>query len=758
MELLSPAGSMEALKAAVDAKADAVYLGLPVFNARRPAKNFGMAEIAEGVKYAHDSGTKIYVTLNIDLKSSELKLLFRVLQFLVDIKVDAVITKDWSVLYLIEKYYSSLEVHLSTQFGVANSYAMEKAKELGATRVVLARELNFDELEMLKGKDLPEVEAFVQGSMCFSFSGRCLLSSWVGGKSANRGVCQAPCRLKYEVRGDGVKGDKVSCFSMKDLSLVAYLNKLEELDVASLKIEGRLKNPGWVKEITSIYRNSLDNMDQNLNEESISNLKLFSGRELSEGFTTGLTDLTSEHNIKFGTYLGKVLKVEKGMAVLDFCQKGKGTSLRFVKDKFLGIAFDLPERLEEDEAGNGLVAVSDSVLAGADVYEVIVSQNEKVGSVGQNRFNIVMEALENTIKIEITSDVENITFLEKYKKVVKAKRGVDAEIIGLKLEEKYFNGWKMKEFVIKEPFLLSKSQANNMIGEISRRIAIINKNATLKNIEIKNREILDELVNSDEIICSENKKSIKFGNITSLRILATDIDTIIDDIKNSTVKQVIIDEAATTDLEKIISLSKVVKVVISLFPIIFEKEIAQVEELVAKLEKKGKFSYEANDLGHLKLLQKYTSDIVGGPGIAPYNYISAVYLKKLGLKAVYVPYEIDMNGLKDLAFRADVKLRMCASGRIPLFYSRVQSEKFAEGNTFKDSIGTEMVVHKYQEINTFYSKEKFSIRDLDFGDIQVGELIANFSGEPDIVKKITNLKHGNFAANSKPFNLERKLS
>lgn len=250
MELLSPAGSPQSFKAALDSGANAVYLGLPWFNARKPAMNFTPETLKESLAEAHSKNVKVYVTLNTDIKPSEIEDAAKVLTLLEELKVDAVIIKDFGLFYLAKTCFPSLELHLSTQFGISNSYAAEQAKKLGATRVIPARELSFNELNALQNStmDIPEIEAFVQGSMCFSFSGKCLLSSWVGGKSANRGVCQAPCRLKYESGSS-----EFPFFSMKDLNLSSKLDDLKKANIHSLKIEGRLKSPGWVGSITSIY-------------------------------------------------------------------------------------------------------------------------------------------------------------------------------------------------------------------------------------------------------------------------------------------------------------------------------------------------------------------------------------------------------------------------------------------------------------------------------------------------------------------------
>ena len=293
-ELMSPAGNREAFFAAADNGADAVYLGLNMFNARRPARNFRFEDISEIISYAHSRSVKVYITLNTDLKSSELEDAARILQFLISVKADAVIIKDLALVYMLNNFYPPFEFHFSTQTGIANSAAMAVAEKLGASRVVLARELNSDELKAVIKPYFPRAEVFVQGSMCFSFSGRCLMSSWFGGKSANRGSCQAPCRFKFAPEDSD---DFTAFFSMKDLNLSKRLEELNNAGVSAFKIEGRLKSAQWVGEVTRFYRSMINNAGPGGADPS-----KFTGREQGEGFYAELNDMiTSKNSIGVST-------------------------------------------------------------------------------------------------------------------------------------------------------------------------------------------------------------------------------------------------------------------------------------------------------------------------------------------------------------------------------------------------------------------------------------------------------------------------
>ncbi|MCG8570090.1 MAG: U32 family peptidase, partial [Spirochaetes bacterium] len=262
LELMIPAGNLKSFIAAVENGADAVYLGYKKFNARRPADNFDIYQLSKMTAFAHLKNVKIYLTLNIDLKSNELKDAFQIIKLAVQIGIDAVIVKDAALIKIIHTWFQDkIELHLSTQCAVTNYMGLLFASQAGADRVVLARELEWEELcqikEKLKGRTAIEYEIFSEGSMCFSISGRCLASSWGGGRSGNRGACMAPCRVNWRTTKDNLVGTS-PFFSMKDLSLLQHLSQIRQAEVTAIKVEGRLKSAAWVQQVTKLYRLALD--------------------------------------------------------------------------------------------------------------------------------------------------------------------------------------------------------------------------------------------------------------------------------------------------------------------------------------------------------------------------------------------------------------------------------------------------------------------------------------------------------------------
>lgn len=262
IELLAPAGSYEAFEAAICAGADAVYLGGPDFGARAYAKNFTQEELIRAVHTAHIHGRKLYLTVNTLLKNRELKeRLYDSLKEAYEEGLDAVIVQDMGVLRFIRKNFPELPVHASTQMTVTGPEGMKFLESLGATRVVPARELSLQELSDMHRESPIEIETFIHGALCYSISGRCLMSSILGGRSGNRGRCAQPCRLSYQVKEKGGRyfGDQELCpLSLKDICTLDILPEILEAGVISLKIEGRMKQPEYTGAVTGIYRKYLD--------------------------------------------------------------------------------------------------------------------------------------------------------------------------------------------------------------------------------------------------------------------------------------------------------------------------------------------------------------------------------------------------------------------------------------------------------------------------------------------------------------------
>ena len=282
-ELLSPAGSMEALVAAVQNGADAVYFGARLFNARRGADNFGADDLAQAVAYCHARGVQAHVTLNTLVRQDELPALEAQIAEIARAGADAVIVQDLGVAHSVRAIAPGLALHASTQMAVHNRQGVEFLRERGFARAVLAREMTLEQIAMCAGLGV-ELEAFCHGALCVSCSGQCLFSSLVGGRSGNRGMCAQPCRLPYRL------GEKRGyLLSPRDLMLVDDLSAMREAGVTSFKIEGRLKRPEYVAVVTGVYRRALDGEEiTQADREAL--LQMFNRGGFSRGYLRKMND------------------------------------------------------------------------------------------------------------------------------------------------------------------------------------------------------------------------------------------------------------------------------------------------------------------------------------------------------------------------------------------------------------------------------------------------------------------------------------
>ena len=281
-ELLAPAGNYQKLQTALRFGADAAYIGGKNFSLRTFADNFTNEELIDGVKLAHGMGKKVYTTVNVFAKNADFGLLEEYLKSLSVAGVDGVIISDPGVVYLAKKVAPNLCLHLSTQANTTNKYSVKFWEEQGVSRVILARELSIAEIREIH-EEVPnvELETFVHGAMCISYSGRCLLSDYLDGRQSNRGACVQSCRWRYEVRPvrpNGEKGEWMPVeqdekgtyiFNSKDLNLISKLKELEDAGVSSFKIEGRMKSGYYLATVINAYRRAMDGEDMAVSEREL---------------------------------------------------------------------------------------------------------------------------------------------------------------------------------------------------------------------------------------------------------------------------------------------------------------------------------------------------------------------------------------------------------------------------------------------------------------------------------------------------------
>lgn len=371
LELLVPAGSLEVLKVAVIYGADAVYIGGEMFSLREKAQNFSKEEMAEGIAFAHAHGVKVYVTANIFAHNEDLKEAEGYFKELEELKPDAVLISDPGLFMLAKENCPSVQIHISTQANNTNYEIFRFWKNLGATRVVTARELSLKEIKEIR-EHIPEdmeIESFIHGAMCISYSGRCLLSNYFTGRDANHGACTHPCRWKYSVVEEKRPGEYLPVyenergtyiFNSKDLCMIEHLPDMIDAGIDSFKIEGRMKTALYVATVARTYRKAIDDYlkDPALYEKNmpwyLDQISDCTYRQFTTGFFYGKpseeTQIYDNNTYAVGsTYLGTVLKYENGYGY--FQQKNKfcvGETIEVMKPNGDNIEVEVKSLRDED--------------------------------------------------------------------------------------------------------------------------------------------------------------------------------------------------------------------------------------------------------------------------------------------------------------------------------------------------------------------------------------------------------------------------
>ena len=325
-ELLAPAGDMECLKWAIEGGCDAVYLGGNHFGARAYSKNFSDEELALAIKYAHQYGVKVYLTCNTLIYDEEVEDFLNFVRYAHKSGIDAVLIQDLGMYDLIHQKFPDLEIHASTQLHIHNLDGALVAKKLGFKRIVLARETDIDTIKEIKEKTGLDIEVFVHGSLCVSYSGQCLFSSLVGGRSGNRGACAGSCRLPYDIvdkNNNVLNKTKKYPLSMKDLCAISSIGKLMDIGVNSFKIEGRMKSKEYVYLVTKLYRKAIDSYLEKqkvtIDYEILDKLKKVFNREYTLGFLNNVSNndvINGKQPNNVGVKIGSVVKLTKTNALI----------------------------------------------------------------------------------------------------------------------------------------------------------------------------------------------------------------------------------------------------------------------------------------------------------------------------------------------------------------------------------------------------------------------------------------------------------
>ncbi|MGA2059231.1 MAG: peptidase U32 family protein [Thermoguttaceae bacterium] len=750
LELLAPAGDWAALEAAMDAGADAVYLGLRTLNARRRAKNFSPHEFVKAVETVHARGAKAYLTLNIDLAQREIGQAARILELARQCRADAVLIRDPALLALRQEY-PEIEFHMSTQTCMANSADVAAAAALGANRVVLAREMTLDEIAAASKVTGVKTEVFVQGALCFSVSGRCLLSSWAGGRSGNRGTCTSPCRVPWSIRA----GQFIAQFnvneesadtplSMKDLSLIDRLPELRRAGVAALKIEGRLKNAAWVTQAVNLFKRALagEQIDKLLEEAK--QLGAYTGRTLTSAYLDNQRyDLTAQAEGRQSST--EIFESTDNSSPLSLTEEKANssplpTNLRSVPGEGQGEGVSSPLPLGE---GQG---------EGSDVF----TDEDEEESTFDLRLMIEPKGIACSCVCGPRTDEWRIpkTIIRRPHKAVAIGTLFDQLAQGKKGTGPFNRGpvpfFRLGRRETNDPeFLLTPRAANALVDQISKTIRLAQKSP-------------DELVRIDLPPAVSNLLIPAEANDSNRLYLGKKPDRARLDAKAAPAflqrvrpKGIIVESLTPNMLGRIRAMCENVELVAALPQVFFEDDIPQIKKLLAECAQEG-VTVEVNSWGGWLLAKAANVEIQSGPGLPVLNSLAAQLLAEKSIKCVTLSPEADRRQLEDLTAHCPLPCSLVVFGRPPLITTRVEVPDHLLNQVLTDRRDIKIIPRREHGLSVFRPVDPFDLRGLTNQQIRVQHLVVDLLGSDDPVADWQNaplLKDETFH-----FNYDRTLA
>ncbi len=704
IELLAPAGTPEALVAAFAAGADAVYCGLPRFNARERGENFTAENMRQAIAYAHKLHKKVYITLNTLIKESELPDLAEYVAQIADMAPDAVIVQDLGVLRLLREFFPNLTIHASTQMGIHNSAGVRMAEKMGVKRVILERQMTMEELEKLKKNTNMEIEIFCHGALCCSLSGSCLFSSYLGGASGNRGKCKQPCRRRFFSKtGNGF------FFSTSDLATLEMIPEFRTLNITSLKIEGRLKQPDYVYNAVKAYRMVLDAAEVTpaVIGEARQVLAGTCGRRWSNGFFSekSMKNLVRHDALgASGTLLGRVTAVGESGFNAELKQRLHiGDRLRVQPvNGDEGSAFTLT-KLFIDRKIVSVARPGDTVYIPCDkpvamnglLYKIGVSHNVDTKALENTR---VREKLQLALKLE--KDALNVEILnmdnasvwrhcEEFQ--IAGKHPVSAET----LQEAFASGTDEFEFLISniviEPDAADRFIPASVLKKIRREFDAFAAELDIAGLQKAGAAGLMKFFafyNSQATfpVSSEHLRETvamrphgdAAGNPKAWRAVS------VLDINNST------DEAILPDYCS-------------------EERLESLQRAIGRAYDQGIRRFRAASLFELELLAGYKDIFVTTTYPLPVaNSLAATELADWGVNRVQASLELEKSSIEDLRSHSPLALEVYRYGRFALLTTRAALP--AEGE-IEDNRGNKFSVRfdKRQNLTRLYAKSVFSI-------------------------------------------------
>lgn len=677
MELLAPAGDRSCLEAAIRAGADSVYLGLRDFNARRRARNFSPEELGQAVSFAHGHGAKVYLTLNTVFAERELSRVLEAFRCAAEAGVDGVLVRDPAAL-AIQKLIPDLPLHLSTQAATVNSADVAAAAELGFRRVVLGREMSLEDIRAAAATPGIETEVFAQGALCFSVSGRCLMSSWVGGRSGNRGTCASPCRVPWTVAGEPAGNP----LSMHDLCTLDHLTAIRQAGVTALKIEGRLKNARWVETAVSLYRRALDGEGADRLSQQASRLADYTGRRLTAGFLDGLcSDLT-------GT------------------DSGRASS--------------------RDGCDAALTLETTAVQAETSTGEAVSEQADTGGGRGF-LFQVLCEGSE--IRCRLQWGKWQAEWQYPKSRVTRSHKAIPVSQLLEAVASRAFHGVSAEKLLTDLPdYLLVPRTANAAVERLAAEIARAKRSENRQTAWQPPAEIVEWLgmrressPNSRALGSPPNRVRLAAGQVASFVAEIAGVD-------------VIVENAAPDQIPELAAACRKRRLILATPPVCFQSHLEEMVRLIERC-RKARCGLEVNSWGAWHLARKAGMAFEAGPGLAVLNSLAAGVLRRLGASCVTVSCEADRRQLEALSASCRVPLSLHVFGRPPLAFSRVELPADYWEREFADRRGLRMIPRREAGVWTFRPTDPFDWRDLKNDKIRVRHLVVDLTASPDPISE-----------------------
>ena len=671
VELLAPVGSFEALKAAVQNGANAVYLGGKDFGARASANNFDRDELKEAVKYAHIRGVQVFVTTNTLRKENEIEDFLEYAKFLYDIDVDAIILQDIGMARLIKRELPDFELHASTQMVAHSLEDVKYLESVGFDRVVLAREVTVEEIKYICDNCKADIEVFVHGALCVCYSGQCLMSSMIGNRSGNRGRCAQPCRQRYELidvyTGEVVNSNGDYLLSPRDLNAIEEIDKVIDAGVHSLKIEGRMKRPEYVATVIDGYRKTIDEYlatnKLNVSDETINDLYTIFNRKFTKGLLLGDVGkdmMNSQLPNNQGLYVGTVVDYNKKakrlkIKLANTLKKGDGINLgggtigRIIKNGNIETIGYKGETIELDfvgEARKGQIVfkTSDSELMDR-VQATFTQDKEFVKNIIDAKITIKLGqkpilTLKDRHSNEAT--IEGDKIVEEAMKVALSKEKVETQL--RKLGNTPYE-LDLLEIELDDNVSLPISLLNQMRRDC---IELLDK----ERVSIKNRKYKNKTVKYKPVLYNRNKQQEISVKVKNLEQLESALECGVD--------RIYYEDTNTIDKGMSLAMKYNKKVIYSAPRIIRNKEYNHL----AKANNAGVESVQVGNYGSIDYFKDKKLNI--DYYLNAFNSETINYYKEIGADTLCISQELNINEIKETIKYTDINIESVVYGYTPL--------------------------------------------------------------------------------------------